>query len=100
MDRDNWDRNHISSWTDYETSVVGFVFETLNHGLEFNCTHRLEYLGEKTLKPLLFSFLKMPFILDCNPYSFIELDKDGFWFLNSESTLNVFTTSSSGWPTK
>ena len=84
MDRDNWDRNHISSWTDYETSVVGFVFETLNHGLEFNCTHRLEYLGEKTLKPLLFSFLKMPFILDCNPYSFIELSNDGYWFLNSE----------------
>lgn len=84
MDRDNWDRNHISSWTDYETSVVGFVFETLNHGLEFNCTHRLEYLGEKTLKPLLFSFLKMPFILDCNPYSFIDLSKDGYWFLNSE----------------
>lgn len=84
MERDNWDRNHISSWTDYETSVVGYVFETLHHTVEYNSYNRLEYLGEKTLKPLLFSFLKMPFILDCNPYSFISLMKDGYWFLNSE----------------
>jgi hypothetical protein len=84
MDRDNWERNHISSWTDYETSVVGYIFETLHHTIEYNSHQRIEYLGEKSLKPLLFSFLKMPFILDCNPYSFIELHKDGFWFLNSE----------------
>ena len=44
----------------------------------------MEYISEKTLKPLLFSFLKMPFILDCNPYSFIDLTKDGYWFINSE----------------
>ncbi len=82
--RDNWEKNHISSWTDYETSMVGYVFETLHHSTEFESKHRLEYIGEKTLKPLLFSFLKMPFILDCNPYSFIDLNKDGYWFLNSE----------------
>lgn len=84
FDRDNWDKNHISSWTDYETSVVGYVFETLHHSVEYESIHRLEYIGEKTLKPLIFSFLKMPFILDCNPYSFIDLSKDGYWFLNSE----------------
>lgn len=84
MDRDSWERNHISSWTDYETSVVGYVFETLHHTIEYNSHQRIEYLGEKSLKPLLFSFLKMPFVLDCNPYSFIDLTKDGFWFLNSE----------------
>lgn len=84
IDRDNWDKNHISSWTDYETSVVGYVFETLHHSIEYESIHRLEYISEKTLKPLLFSFLKMPFILDCNPYSFIDLTKDGYWFLNSE----------------
>lgn len=84
VDRDNWDKNHISSWTDYETSVVGYVFETLHHTVEFESKHRLEYIGEKSLKALLFSFLKMPFILDCNPYSFIDLVKDGYWFLNSE----------------
>lgn len=83
-DADVWDKNHISSWTDYETSVVGYVFETLHHSTEFESIHRMEYISEKTLKPLLFSFLKMPFILDCNPYSFIDLTNDGYWFLNSE----------------
>lgn len=84
MDRDAWEKNHVASWTDYETSVVGYIFETLHHSIEFNSQHRIEYISEKSLKPLLFSFLRMPFILDCNPYSFIDLTKDGFWFLNSE----------------
>lgn len=81
---DSWHRNHIASWTDYETSVVGYVFETLHHNTTYESNNRLEYIGEKTLKSLLFSFLRMPFILDCNPYSFIDLVKDGYWFLNSE----------------
>jgi len=81
---DSWHRNHIASWTDYETSVVGYVFETLHHTTKYESENRLEYIGEKTLKSLLFSFLKMPFILDCNPFSFIDLSKDGYWFLNSE----------------
>lgn len=79
-----WHKVHTSSFTDYQTSVVGFVFETLDLESDYESINRIEYISEKSLKPLLFSFLKIPFILNCNPYSFIELNEDGFWFFNSE----------------
>lgn len=82
--RDSWFKNHVASFTDYQTSVCGYIFETLSWISDFESEKRLEYLTEKTLKGLLFSKFNIPFILDCNPYSFIDLLKDGYWFLNSE----------------
>lgn len=82
--RDYWYKNHTSTFTDYLTSVCGYVFETLNYNQDFETKLRLEYLSEKTLKALLFSIHNIPFILDCNPYSFVSLNSDGYWFLNSE----------------
>lgn len=81
-----WDKNHITSYLDYITSVCGFVFETSNYS-EFkwpsNSKER-HYITEKTLKAILYSKLNIAFIVDMNPYSFVELNKLGFWFLNTE----------------
>lgn len=81
-----WDKNHITSYLDYITSVCGLVFETSNYS-EFqwpsNSKER-HYITEKTLKAILYSKLNIPFIVDMNPYSYVELSKLGFWFLNTE----------------
>lgn len=82
----HWQRNHISTYLDYITSVCGFVFDTLNHeSMEgpSDGTHRF-YINEKSLKAILFSKLNIPFIIDTNPYNFKLLNELGFWFLNSE----------------
>jgi hypothetical protein len=81
-----WDKNHITSYLDYITSVCGFVFETSNYS-EFNwpCgSINRHYITEKTLKAIMYSKLNTPFIIDMNPYIFVELNKLGFWFLNTE----------------
>ena len=81
-----WDHNHITSYLDYITSVCAIVFETSNHS-EFNwpCDSiNRQYITEKTLKAILYSKMNIPFIMDMNPYDFIELNKRGFWFLNTE----------------
>lgn len=81
-----WDHNHITSYLDYITSVCAIVFETSNYS-EFkwpcNSINR-HYITEKTLKAILYSKMNIPFIMDMNPYNFIELNKMGFWFLNTE----------------
>ena len=80
-----WEKNHWTTYTDYISSVCGFVFETLNYnafGGPSKSTHR-NYITEKTLKAILFSKLNIPFIMDMNPYDFLELHKLGFWFMNS-----------------
>lgn len=81
-----WDKNHISSYLDYITSVCALVFETSNHSeFKWPCNSKLRhYMTEKTLKAILYSKLNIPFIMDMNPYNFVELNKLGFWFLNTE----------------
>ena len=82
-----WDMNcHITSYLDYITSVCGFVFETTNYDefkFPYNTTNR-EYITEKTLKAILYSKMDIPFIIDMNPYTFLEFHNMGFWCLNSE----------------
>ena len=81
-----WDRAHYSTFTDYQTSVVGFLFEGLD-SIELEGPNRdsaRHYITEKTLKAILFSNLNVPFIVDMNPYDFIMLSERGYWFLNSE----------------
>ena len=81
-----WAKNDVVSYLDYITSVCGFVFETSNYS-EFNwpCgSINRHYITEKTLKAIMYSKLNIPFIIDMNPYIFVELNKLGFWFLNTE----------------
>ena len=81
-----WGHNHSSMYSDYITSVCGFIFDTLNHTSTqgpADGTNRY-YINEKALKAILFSKLNIPFILDTNPYNFQILNDLGFWFLNSE----------------
>lgn len=82
----NWGKNHSSMYSDYITSVCGFIFDTLNHASTegpAEATGRY-YITEKMLKAILFSKLNIPFIVDTNPYNFNILNDLGFWFLNSE----------------
>jgi hypothetical protein len=81
-----WEKNHYSTYTDYITSVCAFLFETTNYRT-FNWptnSNNRQYITEKTLKAILFSKLNIPFIVDMNPYNFLELNKLGFWFMNTE----------------
>jgi hypothetical protein len=81
-----WGRNHSSMYSDYITSVCGFVFDTLNHRSIDGPAEAIgrSYINEKALKAILFSKLNIPFIIDTNPYNFNILNDLGFWFLNSE----------------
>jgi len=86
MNTGKWGLNHAAMYSDYLSSVCGFVFDTLNHkstGGPADGTNR-HYINEKSLKAILFSKLNIPFILDTNPYNFKILNDLGFWFLNSE----------------
>ena len=81
-----WEKNHYSTYTDYLPSVCAFLFETTNHrtfGWPSDSKNR-QYITEKTLKAILFSKLNIPFIVDMNPYNFLELHNMGFWFMNTE----------------
>jgi hypothetical protein len=81
-----WDQNHITSYLDYITSVCALVFETSNYSeFKWPCNSKnRHYITEKTLKAILYSKMNIPFIIDMNPYNFIELNQLGFWFLNTE----------------
>lgn len=86
MNVGRWGYNHSAMYSDYITSVCGFVFDTLNHSATegpAGGTKRY-YINEKALKAIMFSKLNIPFILDTNPYNFQILNDLGFWFLNSE----------------
>ena len=82
-----WDiRCSSTSYLDYITSVCAFAFETTNFEefiFPYQSLHR-QYITEKTLKAILYSKMDIPFIMDMNPFNFIELHEMGFWFLNSE----------------
>jgi len=81
-----WSLNHNAMYSDYITSVCGFIFDTLNHTSidgPAKATGR-SYINEKALKGIIYSKLNIPFIIDTNPNNFEILNKLGFWFLNSE----------------
>jgi hypothetical protein len=82
-----WDSKcHITSYLDYITSVCAYTFETTNFEefiFPYQSLNR-QYITEKTLKAILYSKMDIPFIMDMNPFNFIELHEMGFWFLNSE----------------
>ena len=82
-----WDiKCHITSYLDYITSVCAYTFETTNFEefiFPYQSLNR-QYITEKTLKAILYSKMDIPFIMDMNPFNFIELHEMGFWFLNSE----------------
>jgi hypothetical protein len=82
-----WDSKcHTTSYLDYITSVCAFAFETTNFEefiFPYQSLNR-QYITEKTLKAILYSKMDIPFIMDMNPFNFVELHEMGFWFLNSE----------------
>ena len=82
-----WDSKcHTTSYLDYITSVCAFGFETTNFEefiFPYQSLNR-QYITEKTLKAILYSKMDIPFIMDMNPFNFVELHEMGFWFLNSE----------------
>lgn len=74
-----WAKNHITSYTDYTTSVCNILFESetpVEEG-KINFT-------EKTLKGLLFSAENIFFIWVGYSELYYKLKKSGFWFLNFE----------------
>ena len=81
-----WSLNHNAMYTDYITSVCGFIFDTLNHQSIQGPKSSMEryYINEKALKGIMYSKLNIPFIIDTNPNNFQILNDLGFWFLNSE----------------
>jgi hypothetical protein len=82
-----WDSKcHTTSYLDYITSACAFGFETTNFEefiFPYQSLNR-QYITEKTLKAILYSKMNIPFIMDMNPFNFVELHEMGFWFLNSE----------------
>jgi len=82
-----WDSKcHTTSYLDYITSACAFGFETTNFEefiFPYQSLNR-QYITEKTLKAILYSKMDIPFIMDMNPFNFVELHEMGFWFLNSE----------------
>lgn len=82
----HWGLNHAAMYTDYISSVCGFIFDTLNHTSvdgPAKATGR-SYINEKSLKGIMYSKLNIPFIIDTNVNNFKILNDLGFWFLNSE----------------
>lgn len=84
-----WGNNHISSYTDYTTSVCNIVFETLygHANVDSDESDRMygrQYITEKTLKSICFSEENIFFIWYGPNILFKHLNDMGFWFLNSE----------------
>lgn len=91
MGKQQWNSNHIAGYSDYITSVVGLIHDSMGFYLqnsEQNYLIKSEqcYLNEKALKGILFSKLNIPFILNTTLKNFKILKETGFWFLNSEFT--------------
>lgn len=74
-----WGQNHITSYTDYTTSVCNLVFETNSENDDTPL-----YLTEKTLKSILFGQEEIFFIWYGSKKLFDFLKAQGFWFLNTE----------------
>jgi hypothetical protein len=81
-----WGQNHITSYTDYNTSVCNIVFETFgpSDNPSENISWSGEYITEKTLKAILFGQADIFFIWYGSEYFFEYLKDCGFWFLNTE----------------
>jgi hypothetical protein len=84
----HWGNNHISSYTDYMTTVCNLVFETLdedsNNEDGTNHMHKRLYITEKTLKTIIFSEANIFFIWYGPKKLLKHLTNLGFWFLNLE----------------
>jgi hypothetical protein len=94
----HWGNNHISSYTDYMTSVVNIVFETLHDDSnEFmendNRMYRRFYITEKTLKSIIYTQANTFFIWYGSNTMFRWLREMGFWFLNLEFYTNDLENS-------
>jgi hypothetical protein len=87
-----WGQNHVTSYTDYTTSVCNIIFETF--GPKEKVTVDVDdsstesdwaglYLTEKTLKALLFNKENIFFIWYGSELLFQFLTDNGFWFLNT-----------------
>lgn len=74
-----WDKNHISSYTDYINSVCILLFET-----DADMSTDRIFFTEKTFKALLFSKLNIPFLIFCPIGNLLYLKENGYWFLNFE----------------
>ena len=85
-----WLSNHITSYTDFTTSVCNVVFETLSANAhvekyDFGFTrYERQYITEKTLKAICFSEENIFFIWYGPTKLYKHLINVGFWFLNSE----------------
>lgn len=88
----HWGNNHISSYTDYMTTVCNLLFETLdensNQEDETNKMDKRLYITEKTLKAILFSEANIFFIWYGPKKLLNHLIDLGFWFLNLEFYTN------------
>jgi hypothetical protein len=78
-----WYNTHISSYTDYSTSVANIIFETFDSHGTYSYDSRL-LISEKTLKALLFSKENIFFIWYGHDTFIPHLKDHGFWFLNFE----------------
>lgn len=74
-----WNRNHISTYTDFVESVVNLIFETK---IDYNTSDI--FFTEKTFKSLLFSKLNIYTIMFSSVANLIYLRDNGYWFLNFE----------------
>ena len=84
----HWGNNHISSYTDFTTSVCNVIFETLHsdsNTKEPNTKmYGRQYITEKTLKAICFSEENIFHIWYGPTNLYKHLVDMGFWFLNSE----------------
>jgi hypothetical protein len=83
-----WGLNHISSYTDYKTSVCNLLFETLQEDANSESpTQKMygrRYITEKTLKAITFGAEEIFFIWYGPEDIYSYLREIGFWFYNSE----------------
>lgn len=77
-----WENIHISSYTDYATSVCNLIYET--NGVTEDGVPQREHMTEKTMKALLFSKINMFTIWLGSVKQYKYLVDNGFWMLNFE----------------
>ena len=85
-----WGQNHITTYTDYTTSVCNILFETFATNEDGSGRLGAEHgsvgshMTEKTMKGIIFGEEQIFFIWYGPEYWFDFLIKSGFWFLNVE----------------
>jgi predicted house-cleaning noncanonical NTP pyrophosphatase (MazG superfamily) len=80
---DSWQTMHITSYTDFNSTVANIMFETQGAGEDSEQQGQM-ILTEKTLKSILFQKAGIFFIYWGNWNQLKWLHEKGFWFLNSE----------------